>query len=43
MGHGAARSDYLDWKVSLLGNIACTRRTDARGAVFADFTSSRAR
>jgi len=38
LGHGAAQAEYLDWKVSLLGNIECSRRTDARGAVFADFT-----
>ncbi len=38
LGHGAAQSAYLDWKVSLFGNIGCSRRADARGAVFADFT-----
>ena len=38
LGHGAKQSAYLDWKVSLLGNIPVSRRTDARGAVFADFT-----
>ena len=38
MGHGAKQADYLDWKVSLLGNIAVPRRTDAKGAAFADFT-----
>ncbi len=38
LGHGAAQADYLDWKVSLLGNITHSRRTDARGAAFADFT-----
>src|SRR5580658_5046481 len=38
LGHGAQQAAYLDWKVSLLGNIECSRRTDARGAVFADFT-----
>jgi recombination protein RecA len=38
LGHGAAQRDYLDWKVGLLGNIACSRRENARGAVFADFT-----
>jgi recombination protein RecA len=37
LGHGAAQASYLDWKVSLLGNITCTRRTDSRDAVFADF------
>jgi len=38
LGHGAKQVDYFDWKVSLLGNIAHSRRTDARGACFADFT-----
>jgi len=38
MGHGAKHEAYLDWKVSLLGNIGCTRTTNAKGAVFADFT-----
>ncbi len=38
LGHGAAQVDYLDWKVSLLGNITHSRRTDERGAAFADFT-----
>ncbi len=38
LGHGAKQAPYLDWKVSLLANIACSRRTNAKGAVFADFT-----
>src|SRR5690349_6868634 len=38
LGHGAKQSAYLDWKVSLFANIECSRRTDGRGAVFADFT-----
>ncbi len=38
MGHGARQADYLEWKVSLLGNIGCTRTVNAKGAVFADFT-----
>jgi recombination protein RecA len=38
MGHGARQAAYLDWKVSLLGNIECSRTTNAKGAVFADFT-----
>ncbi len=38
MGHGARQAAYLDWKVSLLGNIMCSRTTNAKGAVFADFT-----
>jgi recombination protein RecA len=38
MGHASAQAAYLDWKVSMLGNIGCSRTTNARGAVFADFT-----
>jgi len=38
LGHGAKQLDYLDWKVSLLGNIECTRRVNPKGAGFADFT-----
>jgi recombination protein RecA len=38
LGHGAKQAAYLDWKVSLLGNIDCTRTVNAKGAVFADFT-----
>jgi recombination protein RecA len=38
IGHGAKQAPYLDWKVSMLGNIGCTRMTNSRGAVFADFT-----
>ena len=38
MGHGAKQAAYLDWKVSLLGNIPCARMTNAKGSVFADFT-----
>ena len=38
MGHGAKQVAYLDWKVSLLANIPNTRRENAKGAVFADFT-----
>jgi recombination protein RecA len=38
MGHGAKQAEYLDWKVSLLGNIGCARTSNAKGAVFADFT-----
>jgi recombination protein RecA len=37
MGHGAKQAAYLDWKVGLLANIEHGRRTDRRGAVFADF------
>ncbi len=38
MGHGAKQAAYLDWKVSLLGNIGCTQFSNAKGAVFADLT-----
>jgi recombination protein RecA len=38
LGHGAKQRDYLDWKVSLLGNIPCSGREGQRGSVFADFT-----
>ncbi|MBA0125670.1 recombinase RecA [Haloechinothrix sp. YIM 98757] len=38
MGQGAKQSDYLDWKTSLLANIEHTRTTNAKGAVFTDFT-----
>jgi recombination protein RecA len=38
LGHGAKQAAYLDWKVSLLGNVGCSRTTNAKGAVFADFT-----
>ncbi|HTC68173.1 MAG TPA: LAGLIDADG family homing endonuclease [Acidothermaceae bacterium] len=38
LGHGPKQVAYLDWKVSLFGNIECSRRTNATGAVFADFT-----
>ncbi len=38
MGHGAKQVAYLDWKVSLLGNIPNCRTENVKGAVFADFT-----
>ena len=38
MGHGAAQAAYLDWKVSLLGNVPHSTTSNAKGAVFADFT-----
>ena len=38
MGHGARQTAYLDWKTSLLANISHSRTTNAKGAVFADFT-----
>jgi len=38
MGHGAEQAAYLDWKVSLLDNVPHARTSNAKGAVFADFT-----
>ncbi len=38
MGHGTEQAEYLDWKISLLGNIGCSRSSNAKGAVFADLT-----
>jgi recombination protein RecA len=38
LGHGVRQHDYLDWKVSLLGNIDHSTRVNAKGAKFADFT-----
>ena len=38
LGHGAKQSAYLDWKVTMLGNVPVSRRTNSKGAVFADFT-----
>ena len=38
MGHGAQQAAYLDWKVSLLENIPHGRTSNAKGAVFVDFT-----
>jgi recombination protein RecA len=37
LGHGATQAAYLDWKVSLLANIPCSRRVNGKGAVSADF------
>ena len=37
LGHGPRQREYLDWKVSLLGNISCSRRETEKGC-FADFT-----
>ena len=34
LGHGARQAGYLDWKVSLLGNIPVNRRVDERDACF---------
>ena len=38
MGHGAKQAAYLDWKVSLLENVPHSKTSNAKGAVFADFT-----
>jgi recombination protein RecA len=37
LGHGAAQSDYLDWKVSMMGNIGHSRTVRPTGAVHVDF------
>ena len=38
MGHGSKQADYLAWKTSLLANITHSNTSNAKGAVFADFT-----
>ncbi len=38
MGHGAKQVEYLDWKVSLFGDVGHSRRVNDKGHVFADFT-----
>ncbi|MBO0870014.1 MAG: recombinase RecA [Micromonosporaceae bacterium] len=38
LGQGAGQIDYLDWKVSLLGNIEHSRRVNEKDAAFVDFT-----
>ena len=38
MGHGAKQAAYLNWKVSLLENIPHAMTSNAKDAVFADFT-----
>jgi len=38
MGHGAKQIEYLDWKASLLGNIAQSRTVNSKGAAFVDLT-----
>jgi recombination protein RecA len=38
MGHGKKQAAYLDWKISMLANIQHCRTSNAKGAVFADFT-----
>ena len=37
LGHTAAQVDYLDWKVSMLGNIGHSRTVRPTGAVHVDF------
>jgi len=39
MGHGVKQARYLDWKVSLLENIPHSLTSNAKGAVFSDFTT----
>jgi len=38
LGHEPEQAAYLDWKVSLLGNIGHSVSTNASGAVFVDLT-----
>ena len=38
LGHGPKQVAYLDWKASLLANIGQSRRVNATGAAFVDFT-----
>jgi recombination protein RecA len=38
MGHGAEQEAYLGWKISQLANVPHCRTTNAKGAIFADFT-----
>ena len=38
MGHGASQVEYMDWKLTLLGNVPYSRTINEKGAVFADFT-----
>jgi recombination protein RecA len=38
MGHGAKQADYLAWKTSMMANISHCETTNAKGAVFTDFT-----
>ncbi len=35
-GHGAKQVEYADWKASMFGNIAVSRSTNEKGAVFHD-------
>jgi recombination protein RecA len=37
LSHSEKLGAYLDWKVSLLGNLEVTRRTNKRGELLADF------
>ena len=36
--HGAKQTEYADWKASLFANVSKSRSTNAKGAVFFDFT-----
>ncbi len=38
LGHGAKQIAYLDWKASLFANIGQSRRVNAAGAAFVDFS-----
>jgi recombination protein RecA len=37
-GHGARQVEYAEWKASLLANVGSSRSTNAKGAVFYDFS-----
>src|SRR5439155_26420671 len=38
IGHGAKQAEYLAWKTIMLKNVAHSESTNAKGAVFTDFT-----
>src|SRR6266545_838150 len=38
MGHGAKQANHLAWKTSMLANVTHCETTNAKGAVFTDFT-----
>lgn len=38
LGHGAKQVEYLQWKTALMGNIGHSKRENAAGSHFVDFT-----
>ncbi|OBH18161.1 intein-containing recombinase RecA [Mycolicibacter terrae] len=38
LGHGAKQLEYLQWKTALMGNIGHSKRENAAGSHFVDFT-----